>query len=93
MSLLQDGTEAGLQTLLNWMDDGIELFLRERTVPDTDLTLDDDNFTYALFTDQAYVVDRRPLYYGFLNVPFKGYANYGSDRGYRSRIDKLLDDG
>ena len=91
MGLLQDGTEAGLQTLLEWMDDCIELFLRERTVPGTDLILDDDNFTYSLFTDQAYIVDRRPIYYGFLNVPFKGYANYGSDKGYRSRIDKLLD--
>lgn len=91
MSLIHDGTEEGLKTLLNWMDDGIELFLRERTVPGTDLILEDDNFTYSLFTDQAYVVDRRPLYYGFLNVPFKGYASRGSDKGYRTRTDKLLD--
>lgn len=92
MSLLQDGTEAGLQTLVEWMDDAIELLLRERTVPETDLSLEDDNLIYSLFSDQSYVVDRRPLYYGFLNVQFKGYANYGSDKGYKSKIDKLLDD-
>jgi hypothetical protein len=91
MSLLKDGTEPGLQTLVEWMDDAIELILRERTVPETDLTLEDDNFVYALYTDQAYITDRRPLYYGFLNVEFKGYANYGSDKGKKSRIDKLLD--
>ena len=91
MSLLKDGTEEGLKTLLNWMDDGIELLLRERTIPGTDLTLEDDNFMYALFTDQAYVVDRRPLYHGFLNVEFKGYANKGNDHGKPTRADRLLD--
>lgn len=91
MSLLKDGTEAGLMTLLNWMDDAKELLLRERTIPGTDLALEDENFSYALFTDQAYVVDRRPLYYGFLNVPFKGYANKGNDHGKQTRADRLLD--
>lgn len=92
MSLIKDGTEEGLKTLLNWMDDGIELFLRERTVPGTDLILEDDNFMYALFTDQAYIVDRRPLFYGFLNVPFMGYASPGNDHGMKTRAARLLDE-
>ena len=92
MQYFQDGTEAGLQTLYDWMDDAIELLLRERGIPGTDMVLDDyENFRYSLFTDQAYVVDRRPLYYGILNVPFKGYASPGNDHGKQSRIDRFLD--
>ena len=91
MSLMLDGTEAGLETLVNWMDDAIELFLRERTVPGTDLTLKDDNMMYSLFSDQAYVVDRRPIYYGFLNVEFKGYADKGNEHGRPTRASRLLD--
>lgn len=92
MQYLLDGTEAGLQTLLEWMDDAIELLLREKTIPGTDLILDDyENFRNSLFTDQSYIVDRRPLFYGLLNVPFKGYASPGSDNGKKTRIAALLD--
>lgn len=91
MSLFKDGTEPGLETLVNWMDDAIELLLRERTVPHTDLTLEDDNFMYALYTDQAYIQDRRPLYQGFLNVEFKGFANPGNDHGRQTRAQRLLE--
>ena len=93
MSLLKDGTEPGLMTLVNWMDDCMELLLRERTVPGTDLVLEDDTMTYSLYSDQAYVVDRRPLYYGFVNAEFKGYADAGSDHGRASRVARLLEDG
>lgn len=92
MYLLKDGTEAGLMTLVDWMDDFIELVLRERSVPHTDLIIDDDTSVYSLYTDQNYVVDRRPYYYGFVNVTWKGYANDGSDHGRKSRTDRLLDD-
>lgn len=91
MSKLKDGTDAGMMTLLNWMDDGIELILRERTIPGTDLALEDDNFMYSLYTDQSFVVDRRPYYYGFLNVEFKGYASPGNDHGKPTRAARLLD--
>ena len=91
MSLFQDGTEPGLQTLVEWMDDAMELILRERTVPGTDLVLEDDNFMYSLYTDQAYIQDRRPLYQGFLNVEFKCYADIGNDKGKPSRAARLLD--
>ena len=49
--------------------------------------------TYSLYTDQAYVVDRRPLYYGFVNAEFKGYADTGNDHGKPSRTARLLEDG
>ena len=93
MGLLMDGTEPGLETLVNWMDDAMELLLREHTIPGTDLTLEDENFVYSLYSDQNYIVDRRPLYQGFLNAEFKGHADYGSDRGLRSRVDRALDEG
>ena len=92
MSLLKDGTEAGLQTLVDWMDDLIELVLRERNVPNTDLILKEESSIYSLYTDQNYIRDMRPYYFGFVTINWNGYANYGSDHGARSRIDKLLDD-
>jgi hypothetical protein len=30
--------------------------------------------TYSLYTDQSYVVDKRPIYYGFINVDFACYV-------------------
>lgn len=92
MSLLKDGTEAGLQQLVDWMDDLIELVLRERNVPETDLILEDDSSIYSLYTDQNYVTDRRPYYYGFVSITWRGYANTGSDHGKKSRAARLLDD-
>ncbi len=92
MALLKDGTEAGLEQLVNWMDDLMELVLRERNVPGTDLILDDDNAVYSLYTDQNYIVDRRPYYYGFVNIMWRCYANDGNDHGYKSRASRLLDD-
>lgn len=77
MSLIQDGTEEGLFTLLNWMDDCMEALLREKHIPETDLFLEESTMTYSLYTDQEYVVDRRPCYYGFVNVSFGCYADTG----------------
>lgn len=88
---IQDGTEAACQTLTGWMDDAVELILRERTVPGTDLTLLDDNMVYSFHSDQNFIVDKRPLYYGYINVEWKCYANYGSDHGKPSKADRLLD--
>lgn len=75
MTLLEEGTEEGLFTLLDWMDDGIEKLLGAKMIPDTDLFLDEETGVYSLYTDQEYVVDRRPIYYGFINCTFQCYAN------------------
>lgn len=74
MSLIVEGTEQGLMTLMNWMDDCMEKLLGQRMIPKTDLFVDEATMTYGLYTDQSYVVDRRPVYYGFVNVVFGCYA-------------------
>ena len=79
LSLMIEGTQEGLFTLLDWMDDCKEGLLRDKMIPGTDLALDEETMTYSLFTDQQYVVDRRPIYYGFVNVGFNGYADEGAN--------------
>lgn len=87
MSLLLEATEQGLFTLFNWMDDAQEKLLGQKMIPGTDLAVEEDSVTYSLYTDQNYVVDRRPIYYGFVSVDFLCYANEGANNDY----EKLLD--
>lgn len=75
MTLFKEGTEQGLFTLLDWMDDAMEKLLGQRAIPHTDLVVEEASTTYSLYTDQSYVVDRRPIYYGFINTSFMCYAN------------------
>ena len=79
MSLMMEGTEQGLFTLLDWMDDCKEALLRDKMIPKTDLSVEEETITYSLYTDQSYVVDRRPIFYGFVNVTFNGYADQGAN--------------
>ena len=79
MSLIMEGTEQGLMTLLDWMDDCKEKLLRDKLIPNTDLSLEEESMTYSLYMDQSYVVDRRPVYYGFVSVTFNGYADEGAN--------------
>lgn len=74
-SLILEGTEQGLFTLMSWMDDCMGKLLGQKMIPKTDLFVQEDTVTYSLYTDQSYVVDRRPIYYGFVNVVFGCYAN------------------
>lgn len=85
-SLILEGTEQGLFTLMNWMDDCMEKLLGQKMIPKTDLFVQEDTVTYSLYTDQSYVVDRRPIYYGFVNVVFGCHVN----EGYNAEIEKLL---
>lgn len=85
-SLILEGTEQGLFTLMNWMDDCMEKLLGQKMIPKTDLFVQEDTVTYSLITDQSYVVDRRPIYYGFVNVVFGCHVN----EGYNPDIEKLL---
>lgn len=86
MSLIEEGTEQGLFTLMNWMDDCMEKLLAQKIIPKTDLWVEETTMTYSLYTDQSYVVDRRPVYYGFVNVSFGCYA----DEGPNPDIDQFL---
>jgi len=85
-SLILEGTEQGLFALMNWMDDCMEKLLGQKMIPKTDLFVQEDTVTYSLYTDQSYVVDRRPIYYGFVNVVFGCHVN----EGYNPDIEKLL---
>lgn len=86
MSKILEGTEEGLFTLMDWMDDCKEALLASKTIPHTDLILEESTATYSLYTDQSFVVDRRPIYYGFVNVTFDCHADEGTNRA----IDELL---
>lgn len=86
-SLILEGTEQGLFTLMNWMDDCMQKLLGAKVIPKTDLFVQEDSITYSLYTDQSYVVDRRPIYYGFVNVVFGCYAK----ETYNPEIENLLD--
>ena len=85
MTKLMDGTEEGLKTLLDWMDDFKDNLIGQRMIPDSDLFVDEESITYSLYTDQAYVTDRRPIYYGFVNATFDCYAEEKN-----SSIEKYL---
>lgn len=74
MDLMMEGTEEGLFTLYDWMDDLVVALLSERSIPGTDLFVDEESIAYSLYTDQSYVVDKRPLFCGFVNVEFGCYA-------------------
>lgn len=74
MSLILEGTEQGLFALTDWMDDFTYALLGQKMIPGTDLVLEENTMIRSLYTDQSYVVDRRPLYYGFVNVSFACYA-------------------
>jgi len=87
MELIMEGTQEGLFTLLDWMDDCKECLLRDKMIPKTDLSVEEETITYSLLTDQQYVVDRRPIYYGFINVSFNGYADSGANP---STLEHLL---
>lgn len=80
MSLIKEGTEQGLFTLTDWMDDCLQALLRDRFIPNTDLCLEETALTYGLYKDQNYVVDRRPLYYGYVNATFNCYADEGVNK-------------
>ena len=86
MTLIEEGTEQGLFTLVDWMDDCIGKLLAQKTIRGTDLWVEETTMTYSLYTDQNYVVDRRPVYYGFVKVSFGCYA----DEGPNPAIDDYL---
>lgn len=86
MSKFAEGTEEGLFTLLDWMDDFKDALVAEKVIPGSDLFVDEMSLTYSPYTEAGYIVDKRPLYYGFINAKFQCYAENKANRS----IDKLL---
>lgn len=87
LTKVREGTRDGLYTLLNWMDDFKTALLGQKFIPKTDLFLDEANMTYGLYSDQKYINDKRPLFYGVVNVAFQCYAEEGQNKA----MSKLLD--
>lgn len=85
--LVREGTQEGLQTLLDWMDDFKEQLLTQQLIPGTDLLLEEPNFVYGMRSDQRYIADTRPLYYGLCDIGFSCVA----DSGENPEIAALLD--
>lgn len=86
MTRIMEGTENGLFTLMDWMDDLQQALLSQRFIPNSDLFLSEETGVRSLYTDQNFVVDKRPIFYGFINCEFKCY----SDDGGKNAIDELL---
>jgi len=80
MSLVADGTEDAALTLMNWMDDYMYLMLGTQTIPGTDMMLEKTTMTYSLYTDQQYLNDKRPVYYGYVNATFYCHADAKPNR-------------
>lgn len=86
MTKLLDGTEEGLFALTDWMDECMEKMAAVRHIPGTDLSLNEASVGYSLYTDQSFVVDKRPLYYGIIVAEFGCYAGTAQNRA----VDEFL---
>lgn len=87
MSLIKEGTQDGLHTLLDWMDEFKEALLGQKVLPGTDLSLSEASMTYGLYQNGEYVADKRPIYYGIVEVAFTCHADEKPNRD----IARLLD--
>ena len=85
MSLIAEGTQEGLTTLINWMDDFTDALMAEKAIPDTDLVLNMAESTYSLYSDQKYIADRRPVFIGVVTVTFQCHADE-----YNDKVNELL---
>ncbi len=86
MSLIQEGSLEGLSTLEDWISEFKYKLLGERTIPGTDMFLDEESATYALFSDEKYIADLRPIFVGMVNVTFYCFT----ERKVNDKIRKLL---
>jgi len=76
MARLLPGTEEGIYTLSGWMDEAIRKLLGLGHVPGTDLFIDRrvEDGAYSPLMDSNYIIDKRPVYLGFINLEFNCYA-------------------
>lgn len=81
-----EGTEEGLFSLLDWMDECVELLAGEHIIPGTDLALRHAELMSSLYSDQNYVVDKRPIFYGFVTAGFSGHTEQKTN----DRIRELM---
>lgn len=82
-----EGDNGGFFTLTDWLDECMEKLLQANSIPGCDLFLYEDTITWAPMTEGEAILDRRPLYYGILQLGFGGE----SQRREGETISKLLD--
>ena len=87
MSLIREGTEEGLFTLLNWMDDFKDSLIAAKFIPKTDMYVNEESIVYTLREDQKYPSDNRPLFYGAVNVSFNCYSEHKDNPELRKFLD------
>lgn len=85
MSLIEEGTQEGFMTLMNWMNDFRDALLSQKTIPDTDMFLNEAQAGTAPYADQKFIADRRPAYIGITTITFQCHADE-----YNEEITKLL---
>ena len=85
MSLITEGTQEGFLTLMNWMDDFRDALLSQKTIPETDMYLNEAEAASAPYTDQKFIADRRPAFIGITSLTFQCHADE-----YNQEIHDLL---
>lgn len=86
MSKLVEGTEEGVLTLADWIDDLKDELIKVGSIPGTDLMVDNKSITYGPLTESGYIADKRPLFYGSVNVRFECYSDHKDNK----TIDEYL---
>ena len=87
MTLIKEGTQEGLFTLLNWMDDYKDSLIAAKLIPGTDMYVNEESIVYTLREDQKYPSDNRPLFYGVVNVSFNCYSEHKDNPDLRALLD------
>ena len=75
MTKMREGTQDGLETLLNWMDDFKDALLSAKSIPETDMFLNEAQAQYGLYSDQKFIADRRPVFIGMVTITFQCHAD------------------
>lgn len=86
MSKLVEGTEEGVLTLADWMDDLKDALIAASTIPGTDMIVSEKSITYGPLIESGYIADKRPIFYGSVNARFQ----CSSDPMYNKTIDDFL---
>lgn len=86
-----DESENGLFTLTDWMDDIQRALLAQETIPGTDMYVITSTIQYSPYVDGDYIADRRPYFYGMINLTFGYYAaiSIKSDGAVEAALDEF----
>lgn len=66
-----DGSREGVGLLFNWMEEFSEQLLGVEYIPNTDMCVIHNSLRYRMISDQHYINDKRPIYYGLVEVDFQ----------------------